>query len=154
VTNLQAQRNARDISLRRDSDAQPLERTRLGREIADLALTAALDKKALEPVLLDVSELCSYADFILVVSARSDRQVGAIADSILGTLKRHGHRPLGQEGQDSGQWALIDYGEVIVHVFYHPTREHYDLESLWIDAQRVDIEVPDEARIRPDEPVY
>jgi ribosome-associated protein len=151
VTNLQTQRNAKDISLRRDNDAAPIERSELGREIADLALAAALDKKALEPVLLDVAELCSYADYILIVSARSDRQVGAITDSIQSTLKKNGHRPLGQEGQSSGQWALIDFGEVIVHVFHHPIREHYDLESLWVDAKRVDIDVPDEARIRADE---
>jgi len=154
VTNLQTQRNARDISLRRESDSAPLERSAVGREIADLALTAALDKKALEPTLLDVGELCSYADYILIVSARSDRQVGAIIDSILTTLKKHGHRPLGVEGETSGQWALIDFGEVIVHVFHHPTREFYDLESLWVDAKRVDIDVPDEARVRPDEPIY
>ena len=154
MTNLQAQRNARDISLRRDSDAAPLERSPVGREIADLALAAALDKKALEPILLDVAELCSYADYILIVSARSDRQVGAVYDSIQTSLKAAGHRPLGSEGQDSGQWALIDFGEVIVHVFHHPTREFYDLESLWVDAPRVDIDVPDEARVRPDEPVY
>jgi ribosome-associated protein len=55
------------------------------------------------------------------------------------------------EGKASGQWALLDYGEVIIHVFHHPVREHYDLESLWIDAKRVDIEVPEEARIRAED---
>ena len=154
MTNLPAQRNARDISLRRESDAAPIERSPVGREIADLVLAAALDKKALEPAMLDVAELCSYADYIVIVSARSDRQVGAVYDSIQTTLKAAGHEPLGSEGQGSGQWALIDFGDVIVHVFHHPTREHYDLESLWVDAKRVDIEVPDEARVRPDEPIY
>jgi len=154
VTNLPAQRDARDISLRRETGAPPLERSPAGREIADLAIAAALDKKALEPALLDVGELCSYADYIVLVSARSDRQVGAIYDSIQTTLKAAGHKPLGSEGQKSGQWALIDFGEVIVHIFHHPIREFYDLESLWVDAKRVDIEVPDEAKISPDEPVY
>ena len=88
------------------------------------------------------------------MSARSDRQVGAIFDSITASLKQSGHKPLGTEGAESGQWALVDFGEVIVHVFHHPVREHYDLESLWVDAGRVPIDVPDEARVRPDEPVY
>jgi ribosome-associated protein len=122
--------------------------------MAELALQAALDRKALEPVLLDVGALCSYADYILIVSARSDRQVGAIFDAVHSALKQAGHRCLGSEGKDSGQWALLDYGEVIVHIFHHPTREFYDLESLWVDAEHVDIDVPDEARVRPDEPIY
>ncbi len=155
MTNPQTQRNARDISLHREQptnigkrDEQP------GRTIAEIALRAALDRKALEPTLLDVRELCSYTDFILIVSARSDRQVGAIFDSITTTLKESGHKPLGTEGAESGQWALIDCGEVIVHVFHHPVRGHYDLESLWVDAERVPIDVPDEARVHADEPVY
>jgi ribosome-associated protein len=155
VTNLQTQRNARDISLRREEPSDLGKRDEEpGRTIADIALSAALDRKALEPTLLDVRQLCSYADFILVVSARSDRQVGAIYDSITTTLKQAGHMPLGTEGAQSGQWALVDFGEVIVHVFHHPIREHYDLESLWVDAGRVAIDVPDEARIRADQPIY
>jgi ribosome-associated protein len=155
VTNLQPQRNARDISLRRDSGDAPLERKIIeGRELADVALRAALDRKALEPTLLDVSEICSYADYILIVSARSDRQVAAVSDAVFAELKQRGYMPLGTEGEQSGQWALIDYGEVIVHVFHHPTREFYDLESLWVDAKRIPIEVPDEARIRADQPIY
>ena len=155
MTNLQTQRNAKDISLRREEpstigirDQEP------GRTIADIALKAALDRKALEPTLLDVRELCSYADFILIVSARSDRQINAVFESIVTTLKQAGHKLLGSEGADSGQWALVDFGEVIVHVFHHPIREHYDLESLWTDALRVPIVVPDEARVRADEPIY
>lgn len=115
--------------------------------IAREALEAALDKKALEPVLLEVNELCSYTEYILLLSGRSDRQVDAIADAIKDRLAQSGRRPLGLEGVSSGQWALLDYGDVVIHVFHHPTREHYDLEGLWIDAPRVDIDVPEEARI-------
>ncbi|RMH37532.1 MAG: ribosome silencing factor [Deltaproteobacteria bacterium] len=143
------------MSLRREDGVAPAVRGgATGRELADLALAAALDKKALEPVLLDVGELCSYADYILIVSARSDRQVGAICDAVLGSLKERGQRPLGTEGETSGQWGLLDFGDVIVHVFHHPTREFYDLESLWSDAPRVPIDIPDDARIRADEPIY
>ena len=111
------------------------------------ALALALDKKALEPVLLDVRDLCSFCNYQLVVSGRSDRQVDAIADGITSGLKADGLRPLGAEGARSGQWSLLDYGDFVVHVFLHSAREHYDLEGLWSDAPRVPIDVPDEARI-------
>ena len=115
------------------------------------ALALALDKKALEPVLLDVRDLCSFCNYQLVVSGRSDRQVDAIADGISGGLKAEGLRPLGAEGARSGQWSLLDYGDFVVHVFLHSAREHYDLEGLWNDAPRVPIEIPEEARIPVDD---
>ena len=111
------------------------------------ALTLALDKKALEPVLLDVRELCSFCNYQLIVSGRSDRQVDAIADAIEGGLKAEGIRPISTEGARTGQWALLDYGDFVVHVFLHAAREHYDLEGLWNDAPRVPIEVPPDARL-------
>jgi ribosome-associated protein len=111
------------------------------------ALALALDKKALEPVLLDVRTLCSFCNYQLVVSGRSDRQVDAIADGISVGLKAEGLRPLGAEGARTGQWSLLDYGDFVVHVFLHAAREHYDLEGLWSDAPRVPIEVPDDARL-------
>jgi ribosome-associated protein len=111
------------------------------------ALALALDKKALEPVLLDVRDLCSFCNYQLVVSGRSDRQVDAIADGISLGLKGEGLRPLGAEGARTGQWSLLDYGDFVVHVFLHAAREHYDLEGLWNDAPRVPIDVPEDARI-------
>lgn len=119
------------------------------RKIALGAVQAALDKKALEPVLMDVHDLASYADYILIVSGRSDRQVESIADGVVAALAADGVRPIGIEGVHSGKWALIDFGDLIVHVFHHPLREYYDLESLWSDAPRVEIEVPPEARVSP-----
>jgi ribosome-associated protein len=115
------------------------------------ALALALDKKALEPVLLDVRELCSFCNYQLVVSGRSDRQVDAIADGITSGLKQDGMRPLGAEGARSGQWSLLDYGDFVIHVFLHSAREHYDLEGLWNDAPRVPLEVPPDARLPADE---
>jgi ribosome-associated protein len=111
------------------------------------ALTLALDKKALEPVLLDVRELCSFCNYQLVVSGRSDRQVDAITDGIVAGLKLDDLRPLGAEAARSGQWSLLDYGDFVVHVFLHAAREHYDLEGLWNDAPRVPLEVPPDARL-------
>jgi ribosome-associated protein len=111
------------------------------------ATRAALDKKALEPVLLDVSGATSYTDFILVVSGRSDRQVQAIADAVVERMGADRVKALGVEGTREGHWVLLDFGDVVVHVFYHPLREFYDLEGLWIDAPRVMLEVPPESRI-------
>ena len=115
------------------------------------ALALALDKKALEPVLLDVRELCSYCNYQLVLSGRSERQVEAIADGLSTGLRDAGERSLGKEGTRSGQWALLDYGDFIVHIFLHAVRDHYDLEGLWSDAPRVAIDVPADARIGIDE---
>jgi ribosome-associated protein len=122
------------------------------RDNALRAVAAALEKKALEPVLLDVRELASYCDYIVIVSGRSDRQVQAIAEGVVEALAHDAKaRPIGKEGVGKGQWTLVDFGDLIVHVFYHPVREYYDLESLWSDAPRVPLEVPPEARVQPGE---
>jgi ribosome-associated protein len=122
------------------------------RRLALAIVEAALDKKAVMPALLDVSTFGTYTDFLLVLSGRSDRHVGAVAEGIQQTLAReHGARTLGTEGTGAGTWVLLDFGGVVVHVFYHPLREHYDLESLWMDAPRVPLQVPDEAMIPPQE---
>lgn len=118
---------------------------------AQQALSAALDKKAMEPQLLDVRGLCSYTNYFLLLSGRSDRQVDAIAHGVVDALREQGIRPLGVEGQGNGQWVLIDFGDLVVHVFHHPLREHYDLEGLWIDASRMPIEVPAEAKFAADD---
>lgn len=117
-----------------------------GLEDAHLALDAALDKKALEPALLDVRDICSYANYILVLSGRSDRQVEAIAEGVLEALRKQGIYPLGVEGKGTGQWILLDFGDVIAHIFHQPVREHYDIESLWIDARRMPVDIPAQAR--------
>ena len=122
-----------------------------GLEGALRALELALDKKALDPILLDGRELCSFCNYQLVLSGRSDRQVDAIADGISAGLKLDDLRPIGSEGARTGQWALLDYGDFVVHVFLHSAREHYDLEGLWNDAPRVPIDVPADAHIPADE---
>ena len=115
------------------------------------ALALALDKKALEPVLLDVRGLCSYCNYQLVVSGRSDRQVDAISDGIVVGLKLEDLRPLGAQAARTGQWSLLDYGDFVVHVFLHAAREHYDLEGLWNDAPRIQLDIPADARLPADE---
>jgi ribosome-associated protein len=111
------------------------------------ALSLALEKKAVEPILLDVRQLCSFCNYQLVISGRSDRQVDAIADAIEIGLKNEGMRAISTEGARTGQWALLDYGDFVVHVFLHSAREHYDLEGLWNDAARIPIDVPADARL-------
>jgi len=103
----------------------------------DLYVKAALGKKAIGFVVLDVRELTSYADVLIVCSGRSNRQVTAIAENIQVALKKQKIRPLSVEGLKEGHWVLIDYGHVIFHIFYEPVREFYDLEGLWSDADRI-----------------
>jgi ribosome-associated protein len=95
------------------------------------------DKKALDIVILDVRGMTSYADYFVVASGESDRQVSAMAEHVLTKLKETENlRPIGHEGMDTGQWVLLDFGEVVSHLFYSEARAHYDLEGLWADAPR------------------
>ena len=103
----------------------------------DLYIKAILGRKAINVVVLDVADLTSYADIFIICSGRSNRQVSAIADYIKTELKKHKIMPLGVEGTKDGHWVLLDYGHVIIHVFYEPVREFYDLEGLWADAKRI-----------------
>lgn len=123
-------------------------------DVAKAAIDAALDKKALLPVLIDVSAMASYTDFIAIVSGRSDRHVDAIAEGVLQSMKARGRSLLGQEGTGSGRWTLLDFGDVVVHVFYHPVREFYDLESLWVDAPRLPLKIPPESVMAQPDALY
>jgi ribosome-associated protein len=102
-------------------------------------IKAVLDMKALDVVALDVSELTSFADTFIICSGRSHRQVSAIAEHVARVLKEKGIRSLGIEGLRDGHWVLMDYGDVIIHVFYEPVRDFYDLEGLWSDAKRIEV---------------
>lgn len=95
--------------------------------------------KALDIVVLDVRDLASFADSFIICSGRSHRQVTAMAQHIEQDLKAKGIRLLGMEGLREGHWVLMDFGDVIVHIFYEPVRAFYDLESLWSDAKRIDL---------------
>ena len=98
-----------------------------------------LDKKATDVLILQVAPLTSVADYLVIGSADSDRQASAIADHIDGILSRSGSRARSIEGMRSSQWVLMDYGDVIVHIFRNDVREHYALERLWADAKRIAI---------------
>jgi ribosome-associated protein len=96
-----------------------------------------LDKKATDVLVLQVAPLTSVADYLVIGSADSDRQASAIADHIDGILSRSGSRARSIEGTRSSQWVLMDYGDVVVHIFRNDIREHYALERLWADAKRI-----------------
>jgi len=98
---------------------------------------AALKKKAFDVLVLDIRESSSFADYFILCSGNSSRQVQAIASAIELDLKKEGIYPLGIEGFNEGTWILLDYDEVIIHVFYHPVRAFYELERLWEDAPKV-----------------
>jgi len=104
----------------------------------DLYVKSVLGRKAFDIVMLDVRGLTTVADAFIICSGRSNRQVKAIAEYVQVDLKKQGIKPLSVEGKTDGHWILMDYGHVIIHVFYQPTREFFDLESLWIDAKRIE----------------
>ena len=103
----------------------------------DIFISAVLGKKARQVVVLDVTSLTTVADTFIICSARSNRQVTAIAEYISTYLKKQGKKALNIEGRQEGHWVLMDYGDVIIHIFLEPLRSFYDLEGLWVDARRI-----------------
>lgn len=119
-------------------EASPAEPTSHARELAVSIAIAGLDKKALAIEILDVTGKVDYTDFLVVMTGRSDRHVHAIATGIEEALvKKNKVKPLSMEGLATATWVLIDFGEVVVHVFQEDARRLYDIEGLWIDAGRV-----------------
>ena len=110
-----------------------------GRVLLESAAEAALSKKAHDPVALDLRELEGVADYFLICSASSEVQVKAIADAVEEKLTEHGVKPWHVEGLSGRRWVLLDYVEIVVHVFHEKTREYYLLERLWGDAHKVDL---------------
>jgi len=98
-------------------------------------IDALLERKSINPIYLDISGLTSYSDALLISSARSNRQVKAIAEHIERTLKKQKIKSLHVEGMTEGHWVLMDYGDVIIHIFLEPERVFYDLEGLWSDVE-------------------
>jgi len=97
---------------------------------------------------MDMRGLATFVDFFVIASGRSVRQVQAIAEHTLLTLKQENIRPIGVEGKRDSEWMLLDYGDVVIHIFYEPIRKFYDLEGLWSEAGRVRAE-EDEERVQP-----
>ncbi len=96
-----------------------------------LAISTLEDLKAEDILVLDVKDKTTVTDWIIVASGSSSRHVKSIANSVMAAAKEAGGKPLGCEGQEDGEWVLVDLGDVIVHVMQRQAREYYDLESLW-----------------------
>jgi len=112
-------------------------------EKARLCLDIIEERKAIDPILMEVSRLTSFTDYFLVASGASTRQVLAMSQHMARRLRDQGFKPFGIEGEQEGHWVLMDYGDVVIHIFYQPVREFYDLEGLWAEAPRVE---PDEKK--------
>ena len=109
-------------------------------QLAKLCVKAALEKKAADPLILDVRKLCSFADFFVILSGRSTRHVQGLAEAVEEELRSKRVNTSKSEGLKEGSWVLLDYGDVIVHIFYAETRKFYDIEGLWHDAKRINID--------------
>ncbi len=106
-------------------------------DVAKLLSKAALDKKAEDLIVLDVKQYSSFADYFVIMSGRSTRHVQGLADAIDRALSSKRLKSTTTEGLQDGLWVLLDYNDVIVHIFYHETRQFYDLEGLWHESPRV-----------------
>ncbi len=103
------------------------------------ALHAASEKKAIEPVVLDLREIASFTDYFVIVSGANERQVQAISDEVYENLKKAGHAAARVEGYKTAEWILLDYGDFVVHVFEQKARKFYDLERLWRESKRIEL---------------
>lgn len=109
------------------------------KNIAQAIAKIADDKKAKDIVVLDLKKLSAFTDYFVICSGTSDRQVKTIAGAIEMEMKKKDVRPLGMEGYETGHWVLVDYGDVVAHVFYDDERHYYQLEKLWADAPQLKI---------------
>ena len=109
-----------------------------GLERARICTQVAEDNKAEDIVVLDVRGISSFTDFFVIMSGRSTRHVQALAESMENELRSKRIKTSRAEGLQEGKWVLLDFGDVVVHVFYHEQRKFYDLEGLWHDAPRIE----------------
>jgi ribosome-associated protein len=104
-----------------------------------MALAAAAEKKAIDTVVLDLREIASFTDYFVIASGTNERQVQAISDSVVETLKQAGSPVIRVEGYKTAEWILLDYGDFVMHIFGDKARKFYDLERLWREAKRVEL---------------
>ncbi len=119
--------------------AAPKARKNPARDLALAIAEAALDKKALQVEIIEVADKVDYADYVVVMSATSDRHANALAKNVDTEMAAKGIKANSIEGLPQGAWVLMDFGDVVVHIFHEDTRGYYDLEALWYDAARVPV---------------
>jgi ribosome-associated protein len=112
------------------------------RQVAISVAASALDKKASAVEIIEVAGKVDYTDFLVLMSGRSDRHVAALSNAIDDALRKKNVRPLAIEGQQRSIWIVMDYRDVVVHIFQEEARNLYDLDGLWIDARRVSVPMP------------
>jgi ribosome-associated protein len=128
---------ANDIDVTSEKNTSPtLSTTTLATSI----LQSCVDSKGIDLTVLDVSEAFGLSDFFIVVSGRSDRHVQGMINRVINSLEEKGITPIGIEGFETGHWIILDYGEVVLHAFYEPVRETYDIEGLWSTAPRLEVQ--------------
>lgn len=108
-------------------------------QLRKLLLDALDDAKARDPVVLDVRKIAVFTDYMIIVTGTSNRHVTAVADNVIRKLRDQGRRPSGVEGMEGGDWVLLDFGEIVVHVMRAQTRDFYNLEKLWSEAKRLKV---------------
>ena len=117
---------------------------RINRELVDIIASAIWDKKGFDVRAYDVREILDYADCMIICSGSSDRQANAIADNVVADVRQKlGEKPASSEGLREGRWALIDFADVVVHVFHRPVRDYYELDRLYADAPIVELTAPE-----------
>ena len=124
------------------ADGTPFEPGDPTLDLAQICAALALEKKAEDVVILEVSHLTSYADYFVIAAAGSERQSQAVARNVSDELRRRGKLPLSTDGLEQGNWVIVDYGSVVVHVFMNSARAYYDLDGFWVDAPRIDVDEP------------
>jgi ribosome-associated protein len=134
-----ARRTSRAEPNPRAAASPPRETNKEAQRMALLVAEAGLDKKASEIEIIDVTGKVDYADFLVLMTGTSDRHVSAIAESVDSTLGKRGFRSISVEGLPRGEWVLIDFVDVVVHVFQESLRSLYDLDGLWMDAKRLSV---------------
>jgi len=104
-----------------------------------MALASAAEKKAIDTVVLDLREIASFTDYFIIASGANERQVQAISDEVVETLKKSGSPVVRVEGYKTAEWILLDYGDFVMHIFGDKARKFYDLERLWRESKRVEL---------------
>lgn len=105
----------------------------------ELAIRTIVAHKGIEPVVLEVTKVCSFADYFIICSGSSHRHVSALGQHVEEALSKAGLKPLGVEGLEEGQWGLLDYNTLVIHIFLQPLRDFYNLEDLWSEAPKIRI---------------
>ena len=121
--------------------------------VMELAARTIVARKGLAPVILEVKGLCGFADYFIICSGTSRRHVLSLAQYVEEALAAAGVKPLGVEGLQEGNWVLLDYNDVVVHIFIQALRDFYDLEGLWAEAPRLTLEPVSPDHLRRESPI-